>query len=67
MIIISAPLCNFLLGEGKLESFLEEWTPVESNFPRARSGLSEAKRCLLNAAGEQGKKVRNNQIYSFII
>ncbi|XP_054272006.1 tetratricopeptide repeat protein 7B isoform X2 [Macrosteles quadrilineatus] len=51
-----APLCNFLLGEGKLELFLEEWPPVETNFSRARSGLGEAKRCLLNAASEQGKK-----------
>ncbi|XP_046670880.1 LOW QUALITY PROTEIN: tetratricopeptide repeat protein 7B-like [Homalodisca vitripennis] len=51
-----APLCSFLLGEGKLEMFLEEWPPVDSNFSKARSGLGEAKRCLLNAASEQGKK-----------
>lgn len=51
-----APLCNFLLGEGKLEMFLEEWPPLESNVNKARSGLGESKRCLLNAASEQGKK-----------
>lgn len=36
---------------------MEEWPPVETNFSKARSGLGEAKRCLLNAASEQGKKV----------
>ncbi|RZF46936.1 hypothetical protein LSTR_LSTR011767 [Laodelphax striatellus] len=50
------PLCNFLLGEGKLESYLDESPPVEANVARARSGLNDAKRCLLNAASEQGKK-----------
>lgn len=50
------------MGEGKLETFLEEWPPLDSNFSRARGGLSEAKRCLLNAASEQGKKVRNNNV-----
>lgn len=54
------PLCNFLLGEGKLETFLEEWPPLESNVNKARSGLGESKRCLLNAASEQGKKVNIN-------
>ncbi|KAK9502249.1 hypothetical protein O3M35_011053 [Rhynocoris fuscipes] len=50
------PLCNFLLGEGKLELFLEECPPLESNISKAKSGLSEAKKCLLIAAGEQGVK-----------
>ncbi|XP_073996401.1 tetratricopeptide repeat domain 7 [Rhodnius prolixus] len=50
------PLCNFLLGEGKLELFLEECPPLDANTTKARSGLTEAKKCLLIAAGEQGIK-----------
>lgn len=50
------PLCNFLLGEGKLELFLEEYPPLESNISKAKAGLIDAKRCLLIAAGEQGAK-----------
>uniref|UniRef100_A0A0K8TA39 Tetratricopeptide repeat protein 7 N-terminal domain-containing protein n=2 Tax=Lygus hesperus TaxID=30085 RepID=A0A0K8TA39_LYGHE len=50
------PLCNFLLGEGKLEMFLEECPPLESNIGKARAGLADAKKCLLIAAGEQGVK-----------
>lgn len=46
------------MGEGKLELFLEEWPPLEINVSKSRSGLGEAKRCLLNAASDQGKKVR---------
>ncbi|BES92953.1 Tetratricopeptide repeat protein [Nesidiocoris tenuis] len=52
------PLCNFLLGEGKLEMFLEECPPLDTNIGKARAGLQDAKKCLLIAAGEQGVKVR---------
>ncbi|PNF19557.1 hypothetical protein B7P43_G18242, partial [Cryptotermes secundus] len=49
-------LANFLIGEGKLESFLEEFPPVDANISKARTGLTEAKRYLLSTASEQGKK-----------
>ncbi|XP_014284960.1 tetratricopeptide repeat protein 7B isoform X1 [Halyomorpha halys] len=53
---LQGPLCNFLLGEGKLEIFLEEYPPLESNISKAKAGLIEAKKSLLIAAGEQGVK-----------
>ncbi|XP_063224947.1 tetratricopeptide repeat protein 7B [Bacillus rossius redtenbacheri] len=49
-------LANFLIGEGKLELYLQEFPPVDANISRARSGLAEAKRFLLNSVNEQGKK-----------
>ncbi|PSN31945.1 Tetratricopeptide repeat protein 7B [Blattella germanica] len=49
-------LATFLIGEGKLESFLEEFPPIDANISKARTGLTEAKRYLLNTASEQGKK-----------
>lgn len=52
-------LANFLIGEGKLESFLEEFPPIDANISKARTGLTEAKRYLLSTASEQGKKVIN--------
>lgn len=39
-------LANFLIGEGKLESFLEEVPPLEANVAKARFGLIEVKRFL---------------------
>jgi len=50
-------LAYFLIGEGKLESYLEEFPPIDANINKARTGLTEAKRYLLSAANEQGKKV----------
>lgn len=50
-------LADFLLGEGKLESFLEEYPPVEENILKAKNGLNDAKKHLLNAITELGKKV----------
>jgi hypothetical protein len=50
-------LANFLIGEGKLESFLEEFPPIDAHISKARTGLAEAKRYLLSTASEQGKKV----------
>lgn len=50
-------LANFLIGEGKLESYLEEFPPIDANIIKARTGLVEAKRYLLSTANEQGKKV----------
>ncbi|XP_069961151.1 tetratricopeptide repeat protein 7B-like isoform X2 [Cherax quadricarinatus] len=50
-------LANFLIGEGKLESYLEENPPTESNIPKAKNGLAEARRYLLMCIGEPAKKL----------
>lgn len=49
-------LSNFLIGEGKLESYLEENPPVETNFIKAKSALVEAKKLLSSVCGEEGRK-----------
>ncbi|XP_037776218.1 tetratricopeptide repeat protein 7B-like isoform X3 [Penaeus monodon] len=49
-------LANFLIGEGKLESYLEENPPTEANVHRAKTGLSDARRYLLMCIGEPAKK-----------
>lgn len=49
-------LSNFLVGEGKLESYLEEHPPIESNFTKAKSGLQEAKNYLTLVTGESGRR-----------
>lgn len=54
--MISETLSNFLIGEGKLESYLEENPPIESNYAKAKTGLSEAKRLLSSVVGEEGRK-----------
>lgn len=50
-------LSNFLIGEGKLEKYLEEYAPIEANIHRAKIGLIEAKKYLQLAANDMGKKV----------
>ncbi|GIY07672.1 tetratricopeptide repeat protein 7B [Caerostris extrusa] len=50
-------LVNFLIGECKLEQFLEENPPIESNIPKAKTGLTEAKRYLQTCISEQGAKL----------
>ncbi|XP_054715583.1 tetratricopeptide repeat protein 7B-like [Uloborus diversus] len=50
-------LVNFLIGECKLEQFLEDNPPIESNFTKAKSGLAEAKRYLQTCISEQGAKL----------
>lgn len=50
-------LSNFLIGEGKLENYLEEYPPVEANIHRAKLGLIESKKYLQLAANELGRKV----------
>lgn len=45
-----------MLGEARLESFLEECPPLEANIAKARLGLVEAKRCLHFVANENGQK-----------
>lgn len=49
-------LSNFLIGEGKLENYLEEYPPVEANIHRAKLGLIESKKYLQLAANELGRK-----------
>lgn len=53
-----APEClaNFLIGEGKLESFLEENPPIEANFSKAKTGLIDAKNYLNLVTGDDGKR-----------
>ncbi|XP_028144686.1 tetratricopeptide repeat protein 7B [Diabrotica virgifera virgifera] len=49
-------LADFLIGEGKLENFLEEWPSTEANVNRAKLGLIEAKRFLQLVVTEAGIK-----------
>ncbi|XP_055593885.1 tetratricopeptide repeat protein 7B [Uranotaenia lowii] len=49
-------LANFLMGEGKLESYLDEHPPIEDNYHKAKLGLTDAKRYLNSVIGESGKK-----------
>lgn len=44
--ILELQLANFLLGEARLESYLEEWPPTEANVNRAKYNLIEAQRNL---------------------
>ncbi|KAF8793573.1 Tetratricopeptide repeat protein 7B like protein [Argiope bruennichi] len=50
-------LVNFLIGECKLEQFLEENPPIENNIQKAKTGLTEAKRYLQTCISEQGAKL----------
>lgn len=50
-------LSDFLIGEGKLENYLEEYPPIESNIHKAKSGLTEAKRYLNMVITDAGVKV----------
>lgn len=45
-----------MIGEAKLESFLEDNPPIESNFTKARNGLTDARRSLNLVTGENGQK-----------
>ncbi|XP_030567615.1 tetratricopeptide repeat protein 7B [Drosophila novamexicana] len=50
-------LANFLMGEARLESYLEEHAVApETNFGRAKSGLADGRRYLNLALGESGQK-----------
>lgn len=57
-------LANFLSGEGRLESFLEQTPPIDVNISKAKSGLIEAKQNLLLAANEREKQVKKRLISS---
>ncbi|XP_023226357.1 tetratricopeptide repeat protein 7B-like [Centruroides sculpturatus] len=50
-------LVSFLIGESKLEQYLEEYVPVEQNVAKAKTGLTEAKRYLVSCLSEQGAKL----------
>lgn len=56
--IFAETLANFLIGEGKLESYLEEHPPTEANIPKAKTGLADARKYLHMCIGEPAKKVR---------
>ncbi|XP_011646054.2 tetratricopeptide repeat protein 7B [Pogonomyrmex barbatus] len=49
-------LANFLCGEGRLESFLEQTPPIDANIAKARNGLTETRKYLLLAANEKDKQ-----------
>ncbi|XP_017787573.1 PREDICTED: tetratricopeptide repeat protein 7B isoform X2 [Habropoda laboriosa] len=49
-------LANFLCGEGRLESFLEQTPPIDANIVKARNGLQETRRYLILAANEKDKQ-----------
>lgn len=49
-------LANFLCGEGRLESFLEQTPPIDTNINKARNGLVETRRYLMLAANEKDKQ-----------
>lgn len=55
--MFSEALADFLLGEGKMELFLEENAPIDGNASKAKHGLAEAKSYLMNATSDLGKKV----------
>ncbi|CAH2047657.1 unnamed protein product, partial [Iphiclides podalirius] len=49
-------LAHFLIGEGKLEAYLDEWPPIKENIERAQRELSEARGYLTLATDESGKR-----------
>ncbi|XP_063381908.1 tetratricopeptide repeat protein 7B [Cydia fagiglandana] len=49
-------LAHFLIGEGKLEAYLDEWPPNKENIERAQRELSEARGYLTLATDEAGRK-----------
>ncbi|CAK9798302.1 Tetratricopeptide repeat protein 7B [Anthophora plagiata] len=49
-------LANFLCGEGRLESFLEQTPPIDANIAKARNGLQETRKYLILAANEKDKQ-----------
>lgn len=53
---VNEHLANFLIGEAYLELYLEESSPTENNFAKARTGLHEAKKYLTLVTCENGQK-----------
>lgn len=56
IINVTESLAHFLIGEGKLEVYLNEWPPIKENIERAQHELSEPKGYLTLATDEAGKK-----------
>lgn len=56
--LLAECLANFLVGEARLENYLEEnaLAAADATFGRAKSGLTEARRFLHLALGESGQK-----------
>ncbi len=50
-------LSNFLIGEAKLEDFLEEFPPRDKNITASKEGLEEAREHLMRTIGEDAKKL----------
>eukprot|EP00095_Tigriopus_kingsejongensis_P000698 maker-scaffold58_size443543-snap-gene-2.14 protein:Tk00698 transcript:maker-scaffold58_size443543-snap-gene-2.14-mRNA-1 annotation:"tetratricopeptide repeat protein 7b" len=50
-------LGSFLVGEAKLENFLEEYPPKDKHVAKAQEGLLEAKDFLTKTIGDEAKKL----------
>lgn len=57
---VQIPVClsDFLIGEGKLENYLEDHPPIETNINKAKLNLIDAKRYLNLVITEAGIKVQ---------
>lgn len=53
-----------MVGEAKLESYLEQNPPIEQNVSKARIGLLDPKQHLIESVTEQGDKVNKHLISS---
>ncbi|KAL4709534.1 hypothetical protein ACJJTC_007265 [Scirpophaga incertulas] len=51
-------LAHFLIGEGKLEAYLDEWPPLKENFERAQRELTEARGYLSLSTEARGSRAR---------
>ena len=60
-------LANFLIGEAKLEDFLDENPPKDANVSRAKDGLNEAKEHLMNTISAEEAKKLGVHLDSFIL
>lgn len=52
-----------MVGEAKLEMFLEENPPIESNIANANAGLNEAKSYLTESISELSTQVFNITLF----
>lgn len=55
-IVSTECLSNFLVGEGKLESYLEDNPPIALNHTKARAGLADARSYLNLVTGDSGRQ-----------
>lgn len=49
-------MAKFLIGEGRLENYLDENPPIDVNHDRAKTGLVDAKTQLQSVIGPDGRK-----------